>query len=135
MIGIWTPGSPGFDIGDLGVYAGIITAVVAAATVIYRLTLRPVVQRMKAYLDWNDRFRTEWEGVPIDPDRPWEPHSPGVLERLNNLDGEFHDDGNGSLKSSVRRIERAVNQMSSQVTSALDKMDERITRLEESRRD
>lgn len=135
MTDIWTPGSPGFDIGDLGVYAGIVTAVVAALTVLYRLTVRPISQRMRAYLDWNDRFRADWEGAPVDPDRPWEPHSPGVLERLNALDGEFHDDGNGSLKSSVRRIERAVNQMSAQVGQALERMDERITRIEERQAD
>jgi hypothetical protein len=70
----------------------------------------------------------------LDPDRPWDPHSPGVLERLNALDGEFHDRGNGSLKASVRRIETAVNQMSAQMSTALERMDERLTDLEDKAR-
>jgi hypothetical protein len=135
VIGFWIPGSDGFDIGELGIYAGIITAVAAALTALYRIFMRPITQRIRIHLDWNERFRQDWEGTPLDPDRPWDPHSPGVLERLNALDGEFHDRGNGSLKASVRRIETAVNQMSVQMSTALERMDERLTDLEDKARE
>jgi hypothetical protein len=140
VVGFWTPGTPGFDIGDLGVYAGILLTVGGALTLLHRAFLKKPLARMKAYLDWNEQFRIDWEGSPVDDEKPWLPHTVGVLERLNDLDGEFHDDGNGSLKSSVRRTEALIRALCDQVervetrqitiASHVESLQKRVTSLE-----
>lgn len=105
----------GFDIADLAMYAGFVTVILGALALLHRWFLRKPIDRVRRYLDWLDRFREEWEGTPLDPEKPWQPRTPGVLERLNALDGEFADDGNGSLKSSVRRTESLVQKMYEQM--------------------
>ncbi len=56
------------------------------------------MKRINRGLDWFEKFREDWDGVIGD-----EGHVtiPGVMERLNNIDGEFKRDGNGSLKTQV----------------------------------
>lgn len=146
MIGFWVPGS-GFDIADLAMYAGWVTVILGAIALLWRWFLRAPVARVRGYLEWHERFREEWEGTPVDPDKPWQPRTTGVLERLNLLDGEFADDGNGSLKSSVKRTETLVRQMCEQVqriedrqvkvterlAQRIDGLDDRIDRLERGR--
>lgn len=139
MTGFWAPGE-GFDIGDLAMYAGWVTVILGALALLYRWFLRAPLARVRCYLDWHERFREEWEGTPVDPDKPWQPRVTGVLERLNLLDGEFADDGNGSLKSSVRRIEAMMTGLTQQVQRVeqrqiglgerLDRVDDRLTALE-----
>lgn len=140
MSGFWVPGSPGFDFTDLGVYAGVVVSVAAAVGVLWRIALRRPIARLQNYLDWNEQFRADWEGTPLDEDRPWLPHSPSVLERLNALDGEFHDDGNGSLKSSVKRIESMLLSMAERservesrqidIMNRIDGLDRRLAAVE-----
>ena len=128
----WTVNSAGFDIGDVAALAGTITVILGAALILWRV-LSPVFKKIFGSLEWLSDFRLSWEGTPPDPDQPWQPHIPGVMARLNRLDGEFADDGNGSLKSSVRRIEQTVNSIAArqgEIFYQVESLSNRISDLE-----
>lgn len=135
----WQPGE-GFDIADLAMYAGWITVILGSILLIWKTVLKEPLARMRSYLNWMDRFRDDWDGIPPDENKPWLPHTTGVLERLNALDGEFHDNGNGSLKSSVKRIEDMVRLLAEQsqrvedrqigIGNRLAALDDRVAILE-----
>jgi hypothetical protein len=130
----------GFDIADLAMYAGWVAVILGTLALLWRWLLKAPVARVRCYLEWHERFREEWEGTEVDPSKPWQPRTTGVLERLNLLDGEFADDGNGSLKSSVRRIESMMTNLTQQVQRVeqrqigigerLNRVDERLIALE-----
>ena len=80
--------------------------------------LRPVYKKTKAFTEWLDRFMRDWEGTPAEPGRDG---TPGVMERLNRLDGELKHNGGSSLKDAVARTENIV--------VSLDDRLERIERL------
>lgn len=65
-----------------------------------------------------DRFRRDWDGEEEVPGRS---RVPGVMERLNRLDGELSHNGGSSLKDAVARTENIV--------VSLDDRLERIERL------
>lgn len=97
--------------------------------------IRPLHRRFVRWLDWMDTFRESWDGIPADPARPWQPHVAGVMERLNMLDGEFADDGNGSLKSAVIRTEKAVTQLTctaEKIVLTVEVLETRLQALENS---
>ena len=78
----------------IGAVAGAIAAVAAVLVVPIRTT--------KSFLTWLDKFRRDWEGEEAEPGRD---RVPGVMERLNRLDGELSNNGGSSLKDAVQRIE------------------------------
>jgi hypothetical protein len=53
-----------------------------------------------------DVFMRDWSGEEA---RPGHDKEPGVMERLNNLDGQFKKNGGGSMKDSLDRIERKIS--------------------------
>jgi len=72
-------------------------------------------KRMSEFLDWHDtRFRPDWDGVPGDAGHI---RIPGVMERLNRIDGEFKRDGNGSLKSQVSKMDETLSEVKATVDS------------------
>jgi len=50
----------------------------------------------------------DWSGEAA---RPGHDKEPGVMERLNDLDGHFKNNGGGSLKDAVDRIEKKLGQI------------------------
>ena len=69
---------------------GIIGGLIAA--------FRPI----RRWLQWLESFRRDWEGEPSSAIRDG---TPGVMARLNKVDGELRHNGGSSLKDSVRRLE------------------------------
>lgn len=71
--------------------------------------------RMSEFLDWHDeKFRPDWDGSPEDAGHQ---RTPGVMERLNRIDGEFQRDGNGSLKSQVSTMSTTLGKVKETVDS------------------
>lgn len=89
----------------LAFFAGAITV----------LTFFGLLARSKAWTEFKDfvvwlrKFRTDWDGEDA---RDGRDHTPGVMERLNNIDGEFRRNGGATLKDAVVRTEAAVNDVS-----------------------
>jgi hypothetical protein len=59
-----------------------------------------------------ETFMRDWSGEPAAPGRD---ATPGVMERLNKIDGELKHNGGSTMKDAIRRIE-----------TKLQKIDERL---------
>lgn len=84
----------------IGAVAGAIAAVVAVIAV--------PIKKLKVFFTWLDKFRRDWEGEDAEPGRD---RVPGVMERLNRLDGELSNNGGSSLKDAVQRIEFKLDKL------------------------
>lgn len=83
------------------VVAAILGLIVLAGRVVY-----PPFKAIRIFFNWLDKFRRDWEGEESEPGRD---RVPGVMERLNRLDGELSNNGGSSLKDSVQRIESTLS--------------------------
>ena len=79
-------------------------ATASAIASVYFVTA-PSVKRIRSMMEWLERFRRDWEGEPGGPGRD---RVPGVMERLNRLDGELSNNGGTSVKDAIERIEKAL---------------------------
>jgi hypothetical protein len=86
--------------------AGVIT-IGTALGMIWRL-LRPFYARLHVLMDNWDSFMRDWAGEPAAPGRS---AVPGVMERLNRIDGELKRNGGTSMKDAVTRIEKKLEQI------------------------
>ena len=84
----------------IGAIAGAIGAVIAVIAV--------PIKKVNKFFIWLDKFRRDWEGEDAEPGRD---RVPGVMERLNKLDGELSNNGGSSLKDAVQRIEFKLDKM------------------------
>jgi hypothetical protein len=62
----------------------------------------PIWKRIQNWITTWERFMLDWSGEPA---RPGRDAVPGVMERLNQIDGEFRNNGGSSLKDAIDRIE------------------------------
>ena len=83
----------------------LITGAMASAIVSVYFVTAPSVKRIRSMMEWLERFRRDWEGEPGGPGRD---SVPGVMERLNRLDGELSNNGGTSVKDAIDRIEKAL---------------------------
>jgi hypothetical protein len=90
--------------------AGIIT-VGTALGMLWRL-LKPLCDRLHVVMDNWDNFMRDWAGEPAAPGRS---AVPGVMERLNRIDGELKRNGGSSMKDAVARIEKKLEQIDSRL--------------------
>lgn len=82
-----------------------ILGIITGAAISVGVVLRPIYTRLKNFFDWTEQFRRDWEGEEESPGRS---RVPGVMERLNRLDGELTHNGGSSLKDAVARTENIV---------------------------
>lgn len=66
------------------------------------------------FATWH-RFMRDWEGEAADIGRD---ATPGVMERLNKLDGELSNNGGKSLKDTVQRIEKRQDRLEQKLEEA-----------------
>lgn len=81
-----------------------ITVTTAALFALHKL-LKPIVTRVSALLHHTEQFVKDWGGEPAAPGRD---AVPGVMERLNKMDGELSRNGGKSVKDTVNRIEKRL---------------------------
>lgn len=99
------------SIVDLLFWVTAISAVLGLITAGIKV-LGPPFKAMKGTFDWLEDFRESWEGRPATPGRSAEP---GVLERLNRIDGELNHNGGSSIKDAVAAISVAIVDLREQV--------------------
>lgn len=80
----------------------------------------PFLKRLNKWTHTWEQFMDDWSGT---PERPGRSAVPGVMERLNNIDGELKKNGGKSVKDTVNRIERRL-------VEGDRKFDELYTRLD-----
>lgn len=98
----------GIGLDDVFFMAAGVASVIGAL----RLMLGGILKRTTQFLDWQDRFQRDWEGEPAVPGRD---AVPGVMERLNAIDGEFKRNGGSTLKDQIVRTSESVERLAEQV--------------------
>jgi hypothetical protein len=90
---------------DAAVYvaSGIISLAIIGASIWF--ALKPLVAAITKINKQLDSFMRDWEGTAAEPGRD---AVPGVMERLNRLDGELSRNGGKSVKDTVNRIEKRL---------------------------
>lgn len=63
--------------------------------------LSPFYKKLKRWSAWMERFMRDWEGEEAEPGRD---RVPGVMERLNKLDGELSNNGGSTTKDKVDKL-------------------------------
>lgn len=101
--------------------AGFIT-VSGALGILWKL-LKPVWVRLHQFMDGWDDFTRDWAGESSKPGRS---QVPGVMERLNRIDGELKRNGGSSMKDAVARIEKKLDM----IDARLETGNERFKKIE-----
>jgi hypothetical protein len=90
---------------------------VIAATMAFAI---PIGKKVARITDTWSRFIRDWEGETEEPGRD---AVPGVMERLNKLDGELSHNGGSSIKDAVSRIENILCNLDDRMSSIEEKLD------------
>ena len=85
----------------------LVMAIAVAVTTLIGagLAINKVLKPLKAMLAEWKAFMRDWAGEPA---REGRDAVPGVMERLNNIDGELKRNGGKSIKDTVTRIEKRL---------------------------
>lgn len=86
----------------------------------------PFFKRINKWISTWEQFMEDWAGTEA---RPGRSAVPGVMERLNNIDGELKKNGGKSVKDVVNRIEARLIEGDKK----FDELTERVTSLEKKR--
>ena len=97
--------------------------IVAGALISIGVLLTPLYKKVKRFMQWMDHFMRDWEGEEASPGRD---EVPGVMQRLNKLDGELSQNGGKSTKDTVNKL--YANQ--ELVMEAFVEMGERLIAIE-----
>ena len=112
----------------------IATAIVLTASVLTALGVifRPTYNKIKEFGEWFDHFRRDWMGEEESPGRD---RVPGVMERLNKLDGELSQNGGKSTKDVANKVLYKQERLEEKVDVMLEafvEMGERLIKIEDS---
>ena len=88
----------------------------------------PVVKRIKEIGQSLDKFLEDWQGTPA---RPGRSSVPGVMDRLNKIDGQLTHNGGSSIKDTVDRIESGIIKINTRLEEGDKKFDDIEDRLED----
>lgn len=84
---------------------------------------KPLQKRVKFWIETWENFMVDWAGEEA---REGRDAIPGVMERLNNIDGELKRNGGSSLKDAVDRIHDRLDEGNKHFA----KMDKKILQIE-----
>lgn len=86
--------------------------------------LVPLFKRTKGLFETWEMFIRDWAGEEAGPGRD---RVPGVMERLNEIDGQLKNNGGSSVKDAVDRIEIRVNE----IDDRLSEGDKKFVQIQE----
>lgn len=99
-------------------------SIVAGALISLGVLLNPLRKKLKRFASWMERFMRDWEGEDAEPGRA---AVPGVMERLNNMDGELSK--NGGFTTVKDRVDRLYENQAL-LMEAFVEMGERLISIE-----
>jgi hypothetical protein len=70
--------------------------------------VKPVWCKVRNLIDVMDDFSKDWNGEPAKPGRD---AVPGVMERLNRIDGELQHNSGSSMKDALKRVETKLTRI------------------------
>ena len=98
--------------------------IVAGALISLGVLLSPFYKKIKRWAQWMERFMRDWEGEEASPGRD---AVPGVMQRLNNMDGELSQ--NGGFTTVKDRVDRLYENQAV-LMEAFVEMGERLISIE-----
>ena len=104
--------------------------IVTGALISLGVLLNPARKKLKRWVYWMERFMRDWEGEEAEPGRD---RVPGVMERLNKLDGELSNNGGSTTKDKVDRLytnQTQVIETQNKLVEAFVEMGERLISIE-----
>lgn len=120
----------GIGVDDLTWFAGLISVVAVIVGAVWAM-LKP----LKRQADRIEAFWNDWNGTPAGPGRS---AVPGVMERLQSIDGELQRNGGNSLKDKVlencRKLDELAQQHKSEhtlLTGQIDAVSKEVERHRE----
>jgi hypothetical protein len=75
--------------------------IITAALLGLRQLVEPYKEKADLFMSWFEDFKRDWSGEEESPGRD---RIPGVMERLNRLDGELSSNGGSSTKDVVNKM-------------------------------
>ena len=75
--------------------------IITAALLGLRQLVEPYKEKADLFMSWFEDFKRDWSGEEESPGRD---RVPGVMERLNRLDGELSSNGGSSTKDVVNKL-------------------------------
>ena len=105
---------------------GIVTGALISLGIIFGFFYK----KMKYISDWFSKFRRDWDGEEAEPGRD---RVPGVMERLNKLDGELSNNGGSTTKDKVDKLYKnhyQVLETQDKLLEAFVEMGERLISIE-----
>ena len=105
--------------------------IVTGALISIGVLLRPAYKKLKEFAEWMERFKRDWEGTPEEPGRD---AIPGIMERMNRMDGELSRNGGfTTVKDRVDRLydnQQRVIKTQDKMLEAFVEMGERLISIE-----
>ena len=105
--------------------------IVTGALISLGVLLRPAYKKLKEFAEWMERFKRDWEGTPEEPGRD---AIPGIMERMNRMDGELSQNGGfTTVKDRVDRLydnQQKVIETQDKMLEAFVEMGERLISIE-----
>jgi hypothetical protein len=86
----------------------------------------PIMKSAKKIIDQVDDFMEDWKGTET---REGRIGTPGVMSRLNKIDGELSHNGGSSIKDAVDRIEKKIKEIDDRLENGdkeFDKIEHRL---------
>lgn len=107
-------------------------AVILAASIVTALGVifLPGYKKVKEFGTWFEDFKRDWSG---EEEAPGRDRTPGVMERLNKLDGELSQNSGKSTKDVVNKMFYKQEKMEEKVDLMLEafvEMGERLITIE-----
>lgn len=96
----------GIGVDDLSWLAGLISVVAVIVGAVWTM-----IKPLKRQADRIEAFWVDWNGTPSGPGRS---AVPGVMERLQSIDGELQHNGGNSLKDKVFENCRKLDDLAEQ---------------------
>lgn len=110
------------DQNSMNIAAAIIAVGGAGAVIVG--VVRPVYKKIRNLFRELERFTRDWFGEPAGLGRS---AVPGVMERLNRIDGELQHNSGSSMKDAISRIEQKINE----IDVRLEDGNQRFEKIEE----
>ena len=96
----------GIGVDDLTWLAGLISVVAVIVGAVWTM-----IKPLKRQAERIEAFWVDWNGTPSGPGRS---AVPGVMERLQSIDGELQHNGGNSLKDKVLETSRKLDELAQQ---------------------
>jgi hypothetical protein len=89
-------------------------AVIGFLVLLGRHVLGPILRETREFFAWWKKFQRDWDGQDAEPGRD---RVPGVMERLNRVDGELQRNGGQSVKDQVVRTREKIDDIEYRVSA------------------